>query len=157
MNPQPEAPPDNRPFGAFLIIVGLAAVIASRLQSTRSLVTAHDPGPWLLPLGLAVILLLGGMGIVGYRRRTVQSSSPPPAASPTGWIRGGFLCGLAGYLVTLPWLGFLTGTALFITALLCTLKVVWWRALLAGLLLTGSAFAIFGWGFNVQLPAGFGN
>ncbi len=157
MSQQPEAPPDNRPFGGFLIVVGLAALIASRLHSTRSLVTAHDPGPWSLPLGLAVILLLGGIGIFGHSWRLARPSVTPRTTSPTGWIRGGFLSGLAVYLIALPWLGFLASTGLFITALLWLLKVTWWRAMLAGLILTFTAFAIFAWGFNVQLPAGFGN
>jgi hypothetical protein len=157
MSQQPDAPPDNRPPGGFLVVVGTAALIASRLQSTRSLVTAHDPGPWFLPLGLAVILLLGGIGIFWRSWRTVTSSAKTDIDSPATKVRGWFLAGLAAYLLTLPWLGFLAGTALFITALLWMLKVTWWRALLAGLILTFTAFAIFGWGFNVQLPAGFGN
>lgn len=157
MNPQPEAPPDNRPFGGFLIVIGFAVLVASRLHSTRSLVTAHDPGPWFLPLGLAVILLLGGIGISWHSWRIARNSPTSRIASPAGWIRIGFLGGLAVYLITLPWLGFLAGTALFVTGLLWLLEVTWWRAMLAGLILTFTAFAIFGWGFNVQLPAGFGN
>jgi len=157
MSQQPEATPDHRPLGGFLVVVGIAALIATRLQATRSLVTAHDPGPWFLPLGVAVILLLGGMGIFWRGWRIARNSSTSRPATPAGWIRVGFLGGLAAYLITLPWLGFLAGTALFVTGLLWLLKVAWWRAMLAGLILTITAFAIFGWGFNVQLPAGFGN
>jgi len=157
MSQQPDAPPDNRPLGGFLVVVGVAALIASRLQSTRSLVTAHDPGPWFLPLGLAAMLVLGGVVLFWRSGRTVTNSAKADVDSPATKVRGWFLAGLTVYLVALPWLGFLAGTALFVTALLWMLKVVWWRALLAGLILTGIAFAIFGWGFNVQLPAGFGN
>jgi Tripartite tricarboxylate transporter TctB family len=89
--------------------------------------------------------------------RIARTSAKADIEHPATKVRGWFLAGLAAYLLTLPWLGFLAGTALFITALLWMLKVAWWRALLAGLILTGTAFAIFGWGFNVQLPAGFGN
>ena len=157
MNPPLEAPPDNRPFGGFLIVIGTAALVALRLHSTRSLVTAHDPGPWSLPLGLALVLLLGGVGICGRSWRIARAAGTPRPAAPGGWIRAGFLGGLAVYLLSLPWLGFLAGTALFVTGLLWWLEVTWWRAMLAGVILPFIAFAIFGWGFNVQLPVGFGN
>jgi hypothetical protein len=155
MNQPPAAQPDNRPLGVFLVLVGAAALIASRFQTGRSLVTAHDPGPWFVPLMLAVALVLGGAGIF-WRSQPCRKIGPLAEPDSTGAFRWWFLGGLGAYLLTLPWLGFVAGTTLFITVLLRALRIVWWRASLAGLILALTAQGIFGWGFNVQLPAGFG-
>jgi len=156
MSPPPEAHPDHRPLGVFLVVVGAAALIASRLQPGRSLVTAHDPGPWFLPLSLAIILVLGGVGILWRGRRYARNGAEDETPQADGTFRWWFLGGLGVYLLALPWLGFVAGTAMFVTALLRAMRIVWWRALLTGLILALTAQGIFGWGFNVQLPAGFG-
>ncbi len=119
----------------------------------------------MLPRLLGLILLAGGAWLVIAPRLSQRADSTiipaesdlSPAGSPGLWALPALVGGLAAYVAALPWAGFIISTTVFASGLLWSLKVVWWRAILAGIILAAVADGLFSVVLKVPLPAGVWN
>jgi len=153
---------DSRPaqLPLMVIFIGLLALGLSWIRTGAGFATRHDPGPWLLPRLLAVLLVAGGVGL-WFRRERTEGESPAEKGLervPSEQVRGRplveLLLGLAAYLLLLPLLGYLPVTMILVGLFLWRQDVVWWRAASAALILTVAVYCLFALGFKVPLPAG---
>lgn len=144
--------------GAF-VLIGLTALSLSFVKVGAGFATPSDPGPWLLPRLLALALMAGGVSLFLLDRRKKSPATEPvtvtgfTAARPVLELLGA----TAAYIAALPWAGFLIATVLLVGLLLWRQSVIWWRALLAALVLTLVAHGLFALLFKVPLPAGAWN
>lgn len=144
---------------------GIAGLALSFLHDAGGFVALHDPGPWMLPRILALALLVGGgILVIPDGQRAAGSGTEREAASKelrgrprAAWKLMALVGGMAVYVAVLPWAGFLISTTLFVAALLWVLKVDWWRAILAAILLSAIGYGLFAVLFKVPLPAGAWN
>lgn len=148
----------NRPraLGAALFIPGAFAVVMSLMSRRGHRTNLHDPGPWFLPLLLGFLLCLGAVVLIVRCSRSTPA--PVRAKEPLpGRLTWEFLIGVAAFLWALPWIGFLAATPVFVTLMLVRLKVIWWKALAAAVILTLAAQGLFAGLFKVPLPSGIWN
>lgn len=145
--------------GLFFALTGTSCLVAIRFHSSRSLANSNDPGPWLMPKLLGSLLLIGG--ILFILRNTIRepgstdsATTTPDHGSRQSWI---LLAGVVTYVVGLPWAGFLIATPVFVFTMLSWLKIKWWKALVAAVLLTGTGQLVFVRIFMTPLPTGFWN
>lgn len=134
-------------------LIGLAITTAGLTPSIRALGLGEnfDPGAKAFPLGLAVILGLGGMVecVLGWKSRGTETA--PTGRSKTPAI---LLLGLGAYVLLLPWLGFALSTVLMATGMMVWLGQSWPRAALASAGLVGLVYLLFVVAFKVPLPGG---
>lgn len=161
----PKRPRPHLGFAIFLLVVAAVALILSFVHVSGGFATQHDPGPWMLPRLLAFSLLIGGaiQMILELRSKEAKivseskTGSTPLAAVSPRWQLPALIAGMAFYVAALPWIGFVMATAIFATLLLNALQVVWWRAILAAILLAVIAHSLFAVLFKVPLPGGMWN
>ena len=150
---------DRYALGFFFGVIGAACLVAVKFHNTRSLTNPNDPGPWLMPTLLGSLLLVGGLAFI---ISNVIHSGAPSASEIHSENRFNFqpwflLAGVILYVLLLPWIGFLIATPVFVFAMLRWLKIVWWKAIIAAILLTLTGQLVFVWGFMTPLPTGFWN
>ncbi len=142
--------------GLILLLFGLLTVV---LSFQMSISTFRAPGSGLFPLGLGLLLmLLAGCYLGGlYARRAAQ---PNPPATEAWVTRGGrlpaFLAAMAAATLLLAPLGFPLTAFLLMVALLKTLDMKGWIAILG--LSLGTALAshlLFVQWLQIPLPKGW--
>jgi len=145
---------DRYSLGLFFALVGAGCLIAIRFHTTRSLTNPNDPGPWLMPTLLGSLLLIGGIAFMVSRiaRPRIHSGTDASSGDPINWLPWLLLGGVVLYVLVLPWIGFLLATPAFVFIMLWRMKIVWWKALIAALVLTGVGQLLFVWGFRTPLP-----
>lgn len=150
---------DRYALGIFFAIIGATCLVAIKFHHTRSLTNPNDPGPWLMPTLLGSLLLVGGLAFVISNVRFCRTGSskethPDDRFNFQPWT---LLAGVVAYVLLLPWIGFLIATPMFVFTMLWWLKIVWWKAIIAAILLTLTGQLVFVWGFMTPLPTGFWN
>ncbi len=150
--------PENLAFGIFLIFIATTILFFSQSIRVNDFGN-HDPGPRVIPIAMAVIMLLGGIVEVvsGFRVVPVPLQPQPQAleqtASNADWKRGlSVLIGLLAYLIVMNWLGFLVCTLIFGSIALISLGSRWWTALLSSLCIVVIVQILFVELFHVSLP-----
>jgi hypothetical protein len=128
---------------------------------TGVLLNEYDPGPYVLPIALGAMLLIGVASQVFWFRR---KSNPPPTseASPSEEeaepTRNGFvlaiIAAIALYLLLIPWLGFSLVTVLFAAGLIWRFGSGPGTAIFSAVILTIVVVLVFAIAFNLQLPEG---
>lgn len=150
---QTEAAPASGDVWLGAVLIGLAATTIGLAQSIRALGLGDnfDPGAKAFPIGLAIILGIGGIieGWQGWRHP--QPTGGKPGATKTTAI---LVAGLAVYVGLLPWLGFALTTLILATPMMRWLGSPWKWAVIASLVLIGIVYALFVLGFKVPLPGG---
>lgn len=152
-------------FAILLMIVAGVALGLSFVHVGGGFATQHDPGPWMLPRLLALVLLVGGaiQMLLEVRAKSpkVDSAIKPEESVPENrinkWQLPLLVAGMALYVAALPWIGFVVATTVFGSLLMIALQVVWWRALLAGVILAIAGYGLFAVLFKVPLPGGVWN
>jgi len=137
-------------YGVSLLLAAVAWLAARQFPQPQD---AHS-GPGSFPTVLSLVLFgLALAGLLGTRK-----AKPPPPPGPPG--EGRRLAMLAGatalYLLAMPWLGFVSATALLgMVALLVLGYRHPARALAAGCIAAFALYALFGVLMNVALPKGW--
>ena len=125
----------------------------------------NDPGPYVLPIALGVVLGVGilvQLGTWWVSRNTSLAEEPRPvleeAPAEESETRNRnvavVIASLAGYLLVLPAAGFPLTTVVFAGGLMWWLGSRWWTALFAGVVLTIVVWGLFSVVFTVPLPEG---
>lgn len=133
---------------AVMVVAALAVGVAARFPSPGGAV----PGPAVFPIGMAVLWGVAGLALLvsGVRKTTVAE----PAAR-AGWRPWALLALAAAYAAAMPWLGFISSSALFVGLALRTLGYRHgWRAAAIGLTAGFVVYLIFGVVMSVPLPEG---
>ena len=127
------------------------------------LLNEYDPGPFVLPIALAAVLLVGLVSQVFWSYR---KPAPPPGVSETEDhspeetepAQNGFvvmiIAAMAAYLVLMPWLGFSIVTVFFAAGLIWRFGSGIGTSVLSAVLLTIVVKALFTIVFKVPLPEG---
>ncbi len=113
-------------------------------------------GTGFMPALLGMVFALLGPGLLIPRPPT-QASFSISWPLKAGWQQIGliFLC-MALYTLLLPWVGFLLGTALFLTALVRAMGGVHWGyGLIFGFVVSIITYVVFKIWLNMPFPAGF--
>lgn len=133
--------------GIVMLVAAVAIVVARDFPSAGGAV----PGPAAFPIGMAVLWgVSGGVLLLGARRAAGVAAPVPAGGRP--WV---LLALAAGYAAAMPWLGFISSSALFVV--LATRVLGYghgWRAAALGLSAAFVVYGIFGVVMNVPLPEG---
>jgi len=135
---------------AVVVAAALAVGVAARFPSAGGAV----PGPATFPIGMAVLWGVAGLALVlsGVRR----TKAAEPTAARAGWRPWALLALGVGYAAAMPWLGFVSSSALFVILALRALGYRHgWRAAAIGLSAAFVVYGVFGFVMNVPLPEGF--
>lgn len=141
--------------GVFLVIGALAIYLGSDLAVGR----LRLPGPGAMPMiaGIAIVLLSLALGARGLASLRPAARSNESVVERWGYVRiGATMVLIAAYTAVLPWLGFLAGTILLMTALfmLGSERPFGWGPPVAGVVVTGAAYVLFVTLLDVHLPVG---
>lgn len=144
----------NLDTAAGAVVVLLSAAVA--IGATRfPVATGAVPGPALFPLLLAVLWGPLGLGLLvsGWRQR----GGSDEAADGSSLRQMLVLLGLSvAYALLMPWLGFVSSSALFLTVAIGYLGYRhWWRAGALGLSVAFVVFWLFRVVMKVPLPDGW--
>ncbi len=145
----------ERVAGAAVIIAAAMAIgVAARFPPAGGAV----PGPAAFPIGMAVLWGMAGVALIvtGARRTGGAEAPPPPAATARAGGRPWALLALGvGYAAAMPWLGFISSSALFVALALRALGYrQGWRAAAIGLSAAFLVYGVFGVVMSVPLPEG---
>ncbi|MBM3855048.1 MAG: hypothetical protein FJ399_18150 [Verrucomicrobia bacterium] len=140
----------DRLVGPVVVVAAVLAVgVAARFPSAGGAV----PGPAAFPIGMAVLWGLSGVALVLSGARRPAASAPAARAGVRPWA---LLALGVGYAAAMPWLGFVSGSALFVILALRALGYRHgWRAAAIGLSAAFVVYGVFGVVMNVPLPEGF--
>jgi hypothetical protein len=136
---------------AGVAVIGLATLAIAVAWSFPSAGGAV-PGPAAFPIGMAVCWGVSGVALVasGARRATVAEPVARVGARP--WA---LLAIAAGYAAALPWMGFISSSALFVILALRALGYRHgWRSAALGLSAAFLVYGVFGVVMKVALPEG---
>lgn len=114
-----------------------------------------QPGAAVFPVMVGVILLIGSLAAVweGWRMDNAAQLQFPAGADLRRLF--GLIGLLFAYLLTLPWLGQLTGSVLFSIALMRILSSLSWiRVLIYSLAISVGTYALFVYFLKVPMPPG---
>lgn len=136
----------------WLGVAGLAAVTAWRFPAGGGAV----PGPGWVPLVLATALAVLAIILHVHGRRS-KPTAPASVASDQPWrTTMGLVIVVSGYAVLMPLVGFISTSALLVTAALRLLGYPHWvRAVAFGLLAGFILYGFFAGLMNVPLPGGW--
>lgn len=153
--------PSRWGFAILSMVVAGAALALSFVRVRGGFATQHDPGPWMLPRLLALALLVGGAIQLFLDLRSRRQNGLPlekaedvQGSAASKWQLPLLVAGMAVYVAMLPWIGFVIATTVFASLLLIASQVVWWRAILAAVVLAGVGYGLFAVLFKVPLPGG---
>ena len=113
-----------------------------------SAAVSHDPGPWVLPTGVAVLV---GLGVCYQFARRKQRAR---AETGSNRLLAGALLTFVLYLLALPYIGFFSMTALISILAIRWLGKGWGSAIVSTLILMVAVYLLFVRLFRVPLPAG---
>ena len=120
----------------------------------------HDPGPWLFPSLLAVLLVFGSAGVIVKTLAAGHSAAAAPSSEQRERRYGDLLvlvAALPAYAAAIGLAGFFPSTFVFATLLMQRLGLRWHIALALSALLLAGIYVLFVVVFRVQLPAGLWN
>jgi hypothetical protein len=148
--------------GPMLMGLGLAAIIFSGGIPRTGLGDTHDPGPRAFPIGIGILLVLGGLYQGGVWLARDGGSGRGFDLSKLSSVvtdernRDAFILigGLILYLPGIAWLGFSLSTVLFSTGLMVRLGAPGKLAGGVSLLLVLGINLLFVGLFKVQFPTG---
>lgn len=126
----------------------LAVGVAARFPSAGGAV----PGPAAFPIGMAVLWGVAGLALFlrGMRRKAAAEAAVRAGVRPWALLALG-----VGYAAAMPWLGFVSSSALFVILALRALGYRHgWRAAAIGLSAAFVVYGVFGFVMNVPLPEG---
>ena len=146
----PESPGDVW-LGGVLVGLALAVVVLSRSIKSLGIGENFDPGSKAFPLGLAIILGIGGIIEIWRSRHHARAVKPTAGKAKTALT---LLIGLGAYVFLLPWLGFALSTLTLGTAMMVWLGNTWLRSLTAAVILIAVVYGLFVVAFKVPLPGG---
>jgi len=135
--------------GVVMLVAVLAIAVAVRFPSAGGAV----PGPAAFPIGMAVLWGVSGLALVlrGTRWKAAEEAAVRAGVRP--WA---LLALAVGYAAAMPWLGFISSSALFVALALRALGYRHgWRAAAIGLSAAFVVYGVFGFVMNVPLPEGF--
>ncbi|MCB1122777.1 MAG: tripartite tricarboxylate transporter TctB family protein [Verrucomicrobiae bacterium] len=133
--------------GTGILVLALSGTIHS-----IGLGNNFDPGPKAFPIGLSVLLLIGGFIELLKSRKTVTDKiSPKTPVNPTVLS---LLGGLVAYVVLLPLLGFALSTLVITLPLMIVLGNSWIRSAIVSAVLIIVVYLLFVVLFKVPLPGG---
>lgn len=137
--------------GIFFLGTALLIVIFSGSIQAIGFGNNFDPGPKAFPIGLSVLLAIGG-GFEFFKRnnRLNENQASGKRGSTVLLLLTTFLI----YVLILPWLGFLTSTLIMATLMMTLLGNRWYFSLLVSLILCGLIIILFVLTFKVPLPGG---
>jgi predicted secreted protein len=137
--------------GGGLIVLALAVFSFSRSIKSLGLGENFDPGSKAFPVGLAIILALGGAIEIWHSRKAPSSPQPGEGRVKTTLT---LLVGLGAYVFLLPWLGFALSTLVLGTSMMVWLGNSWLRSIIATTVLIAVVYGLFVIAFKVPLPGG---
>lgn len=140
--------------GSFLVVLAIAVGVLSRSIKALGLGDNFDPGSKAFPLGLALILGIGGLFEIWQSRRAKREASGTTTTKGQARTTCILLFGLGAYIFLIPWLGFALSTLTLGTAMMVWLGNPWKRSVIAAIVLVGIVYALFILGFKVPLPGG---
>lgn len=111
-----------------------------------------DPGPRAFPVGLSILLLIGGGLELWKSRKPVKSKAADKRSIDPSIII--LLAGLLAYVVLLPWLGFALSTLVVTLPLMILLGNGWIRSAIVSAVLILVVYLLFVVLFKVPLPGG---
>jgi hypothetical protein len=149
----------NRSLGYVLIVFALVVLYLSKDIRELGFGGNSDPGPKLFPIGLSILLAIGGAVEIWKNWRMRSETTELPGPTDEGLcerqLRVGGLMGLfLVYILALPYLGFTLSTLVLSTAMMMLLRIRWKMAFLVTAVLTLIGNVLFGALFHVPLPRG---
>jgi hypothetical protein len=149
----------NRSLGYVLIVFALVVLYLSKDIRELGFGGNSDPGPKLFPIGLSILLAIGGAVEIWKNWRMRSETTELPGPTDEGLcerqLRVGGLMGLfLVYILALPYLGFTLSTLVLSTAMMMLLRIRWKMAFLVTVVLTLVVNLLFGALFHVPLPRG---
>jgi len=162
----------NRSLGYVLIVFALVVLYLSKDIRELGFGGNSDPGPKLFPIGLSILLALGGAIEIwkDWRARLgsleavcsvddkstlrVENLSNDDGEHDRRMRAGGLMGVFLVYILALPYLGFTLSTLVFPTAMMMLLRIRWKMAFLVTAVLTLIGNVLFGALFHVPLPRG---
>lgn len=137
--------------GIFFLGTTLAVFLFSNSINSIGLGDNFDPGPKAFPIGLSILLAMGG-AVEFFKRKPFSGNKPDKSSEAKTVLL--LLAAFAVYVILLPWLGFALSTAIMATAMMMLLGNPWWSALSLSLVLITIIFVLFVIFFKVPLPNG---
>lgn len=134
--------------GIVMLVAAVAIAAAARFPSAGGAV----PGPAAFPIGMAVLWGVSGAALLvsGVRRAAAKEAAVRAGGRPWALLALG-----VGYAAAMPWLGFISSSALFVGLALRALGYRHgWRAAAIGLSAAFLVYGVFSVMMNVPLPEG---
>lgn len=142
-------------FGAFLLVVGVFAVVLAKHMRVGGFTDVHDPGPDALPQLMGYALIAGGLVQVIRGVRERKAGAMPAGDSDKFRWSGAIVLGqVVAYAALLPILGFLLATICFAIGLLRWLGASWKLCVAVAISLVALVSLLFTYVFDVMLPTG---
>lgn len=135
--------------------VGTSLLILFLTRSVHSIGLGDnfDPGPKAFPMGLSMLLLIGGL-IELYKTRGTPSTTEAPKtetrAKTVLQLMGLFVI----YVILIPWFGFSISSLVMATFMMVLLDNSWKLSLIVSIILIAVIYCLFVLLFKVPLPGG---
>ena len=140
--------------GIFFLGTTTAVLLFSGSIQSIGLGDNFDPGPKAFPIGLSILLAMGGaVEFLKRKERPAGNLSEPGKGRIVLLLLAAFLV----YVLLLPWLGFALSTAIMATGMMILLGNSWWAALSLSTILLVIIYILFVLVFRVPLPGGVFN
>jgi putative tricarboxylic transport membrane protein len=139
--------------GAAFLAAGALVIFLSGSIHAIGLGDNFDPGAKAFPIGLSILLILGGLVELlpgGKSTSSATASKSDPKTKTVLFLLGAFLA----YVIILPWLGFSITTLIMATAMMILLGNSWKPSLLLSVTLIAIIYLLFVLLFKVPLPSG---
>ncbi len=109
-----------------------------------------------MPVIIGVIFSLLGLGLL-FRRSGPEKDGPVFGTEQAGWRRVGLTCiTFALFIMTIPFVGYIIGTIVFLTIIFKIMGIVHWRTgFFFGIVASVSTYIIFKILLSMPLPTGF--
>ena len=137
--------------GTALIATSVLVLLLSRSIQSIGLGDNFDPGPKAFPIGLSILLILGG--IIELIRVRIKSSPTEAIESKKRTVLL-LLSAFLVYVLLLPWLGFSISTLTMGTLMMVLLGNSLKQSLLVSIILISIIYCLFILLFKVPLPSG---
>ncbi len=113
-------------------------------------------GTGFMPVMIGIIFSLLGLGLL-FSRPDPEKDQPIFGTEQAGWRRVGLTCiTFALFVLTIPFIGYVIGTIVFLTILFKIMGVIRWRTgFMYGIVGSASTYVIFKILLSMPLPDGF--
>ena len=142
---------------AFLLGTSILVIVFSSSIQSIGLGDNLDPGPKAFPIGLSLLLALGGIiELWNFRGQRIAGTTRSKAYRAPRVVLS-LLCFFLFYVLILPWLGFSISTLIMATLMMVLLGNSWKQSLILSLVLITLIYLLFVVMFKVPLPGGIMN